>query len=83
MYQIPPQAPQMPVQPAFGASQFPAFTPPTAPDTDWTLTTMPPGVPAEQLQAWQTQTNRGQREQMLAAAGITGPNVAPGQPTGL
>jgi hypothetical protein len=70
-YNFQPQVPQAPVN----------FQPPAAPVMDWTLTTMPPGVPAEQLSAWQTQTNREQREQMLAAAGITGPN--PGQPTGL
>lgn len=79
-YQIQPQI-QSP------APQFPAFQPPAMPApaqmVDWTLNTMPPGVPAEQLTAWQSQTTREQREQMLAAAGITGPNVAPGQPTGL
>lgn len=95
-YQIQPQMAYTPPQPApmvssgqftGTPSQFPAFQPPAVPAPavvpDWTLTTMPPGVPAEQLPAWQTSTTREQREQMLAAAGITGPNVAPGQPTGL
>lgn len=71
---------QPPAPPAFGG-----FTPAPAPVEDWTLNTMPPGVPAEQLQAWQTQTTPDQRLQMLAAAGITGPQGAPnpGRPTGL
>lgn len=77
-----PQAQQQ-FAPVQAAPQFPAFQPPAAPVVDWTLNTMPPHVPAEQLTAWQTQLTREQREQMLTAAGITGPNVAPGQPTGL
>lgn len=77
-YQLAPSA-----APQFApAPMTPQFQAP-APEMDWTLNTMPPGVPAEQLTAWQTQTTRPQREQMLAAANITGPNVAPGQPTGL
>jgi hypothetical protein len=63
-----------PAQPAFQ----PQFTAPAQPaPVDWTLNTMPPGVPAEQLSAWQTQTTQDQRLQMLAAAGVTGPGQAP------
>lgn len=72
----PPSAP-----PAFGG--FVAQPAPAPAQMDWTLNTMPPGVPTDQLPAWQSQTTREQREQILATAGITGPNVAPGQPTGL
>jgi hypothetical protein len=63
-----------PAQPAFQ----PQFAAPAQPaPVDWTLNTMPPGVPAEQLSAWQTQTTQDQRLQMLAAAGVTGPGQAP------
>lgn len=75
-----------PAQPAAPVN-FAAFAAPAAPPAapvDWTLTTMPPNVPAEHLQAWQTQTTVEQRMQMLAAAGINGPQGAPmAQPTGL
>lgn len=86
-YAQPQQAPQ-PAQPQFQAPAVPQFTgfTPSAPPAmeDWTLNTMPPGVPAEQLHAWQTTTTQEARTQMLAAAGITGPGpVNPGRPTGL
>jgi len=64
------------------APSFPTFAPAAVPAPDWTLNTMPPGVGAEHLPAWQ-QLAREQREQMLATAGITSPSTAPGQPTGL
>lgn len=86
-YAQPQQAPQ-PAQPQFQAPAVPQFAgfAPSAPPAmeDWTLNTMPPGVPAEQLHAWQTTTTQEARTQMLAAAGITGPGpVNPGRPTGL
>lgn len=81
----PPQGAQFtpPAQPAFQ----PQFTAPAQPaPPDWTLTEILPGMPLEQLPAWQSQTTLESRLQMLAAAGITQPtnqagNV--GQPTGL
>lgn len=86
----PPQSAQFtaPAQPAAPVN-FQAFMSPAAPaapvqEIDWTLTTMPPTVPAEHLQAWQTQTTKDQRLQMLAAAGIDKPPAqATQQPTGL
>lgn len=77
-----------PAQPQFGQPpappQFGGFAPSAPPAEDWTLNTMPPNVPADQLHLWQTTTTREAREQMLAAAGITGPGqVNPGRPTGL
>jgi len=85
-YAAPTQVPQ-PAQPQFtapAAPQFGNFAPSAPPAMeDWTLNTMPPGVPADQLHAWQTTTTQEARTQMLAAAGITGPSVNPGRPTGL
>jgi hypothetical protein len=85
-----PQQPQSqaqftpPAQPAFQ----PQFQAPAQPaPADWTLTEILPGMPIEQLSAWQTQTTLDQRLQMLAAAGVTQPTNqvgANGQPpTGL
>lgn len=77
-----------PAQPAAPVN-FQAFMSPAAPAApaqaaDWTLTTMPPTVPAEHAQAWRDQTTLDQRLQMLAAAGINGPSpTGHAQPTGL
>jgi len=74
-----------PAQPAFQ----PQFQAPAQPaPADWTLTEILPGMPLEQLPAWQSQTTLDSRMQMLAAAGITSPTNQVGsavnaQPTGL
>jgi len=82
----PPQGAQFtpPAQPAFQ----PQFQGPAGPaPVDWTLTEILPGMPLEQLPAWQSQTTLESRMQMLAAAGITSPTNQVGsnaaRPTGL
>lgn len=56
---------------------------PPAPVADWTLTTIPRAVPADQVPAYLQQTTQEQRLQFLAAEGITGPNQGGMPPTGL
>lgn len=73
-------------QPQFAAAPQPAMAAPfqpqpqfapqapaqQAPEVDWTLNQLPPGVGGEQLGQWQA-LPREQREQFLAHAGITRP----------
>lgn len=79
MAYTPPPPPVAPAQPAWQAG--PIFPPAPVVEADWTLNTMPPGFPGSPEQ-W-TGATREQRQQFLAQAGITGPQQAMPQPTGL
>lgn len=76
-----PMAPTaMPSFTAPAAPAMPAAAPvsaPQAPESDWTLTTYPPGFPEEHKAFWGGQTTKEQRVQLLAQHGINGPGQPP------